>query len=1013
MRLQSRFLLLVVILCLILGGGTFFLFQKMQQQQQQQAQFILAKTVVQSLSDTLADKVLNENHFAVNQLLERLQSYDDNPIEYIYLTDTHHQIFAHSFGKMIPRFLIDHLDEHRQQVTQVSKIAEYQTENGLIFEYEIPLIEGLDITLHLGLNQTEFSQESLKGNQNFLRIFIILTLLMISYAWLMTLKISYPIKQLTAIVGEYGKGEMVDFSQFKTNDKETKLLSETIQNAIRDRNKAEKELLKREQDLAITLQSIGDAVITTDEKGLITRMNPIAENLTGWSYTEAKGLLLKTIFPIINASTREPIDNPVDKVIATGETVYLSNHTTLIAKDKTEYQIADSAAPICDETGTILGMVLVFNDVTEQYHLREQIKSNLQRLSLHWQDTPLGMIEWNTSFEFLDINPAAEKMFGFNKSELLGQHITKSILPESAKEAVDIVWNNLLANIGGRRSQNKNRTKEGRVLLCEWYNTPLINDEGTVIGVSSLIMDVTEKNRLEILEQDNKRQLQQVMDGMLTMVATLEPDGDVTFINDQSLKAVNLNMPDVLGKKFWECPWFFDNEQEQALIKDDCWRVAKGETIVRELEINVLTGKLWIDFSLHPVLDEQGNIISLVAEGRDASKRKLAEDHVIRSQKMDALSKIVGGIAHDYNNMLGVITGYSGLLKRKYAGIDGAEKFLDEIIYATNRGKKLTKKMLNFSRPESSHAESCDINKTLNDFSDMLAKSLTSVIQLEYQLTGQDWMAWVDLGELEDAVLNIAINAKHAMPEGGALTICTQNIHLAEQEAKYLNLSPNDYIKLSIADTGTGIDDVLHEKVFEPFFSTKGEMGNGLGLSQVFGFMERCGGTINLYSQVGQGTQFNLYFPRYLLNKENEQEKQQLTRKPELSGHETILVVDDEPALRELARHILSDACYKVFTASDGKEALDVLANRAIDLVLSDVIMPNMDGYQLARQIMEHYPKVKIQMTSGFSGGRHILLDDTTLKDNLLNKPYESEELLTRIRFLLDGFVMPKEVDHE
>ena len=1005
MRLQTKILLMVSLVCLVLWGGSFFLFQKMQLQQQQQAQFILAKTVVQSLSDTLANNVLNENYFVVSQLLERLQSYDENPIEYIYLTNAHHQILAHSYGKTIPKFIIKYLASHKTNNGKVVKTAQYHTERGIIFEYSLPLIKGLDITLHLGLNQTKFLQESQKGNQNFVLLFLSLISIALLITWVVTRKISQPLKELSQYVTTYGQGKKVDLSAFKVSNRETQLLANTIQNAIKARSEAEEKLLEREQDLAVTLHSIGDAVITTDAKGLVSRMNPVAEQLTGWTFDEAEGLSLKSIFPIINASTREPIENPVDKVIATGETVYLSNHTTLIAKDKTEFQIADSAAPICDGTGTILGMVLVFNDVTEQYHLREQLKSNLQRLSQHWKVTPLGMIEWNTNFEFVDLNPAAEAIFGFSKDEVLGKPATENILPDSEQLEVNKIWDNLIENTGNGRIINKNTTKDGRIILCDWYNTPLVNDEGEVVGVSSLVRDITEQNRLEKLEQDNKKQLQQVIDGMLTMIITLEPNGDITFINE---KANDIVVTDVLGKKLWACPWFSNSEQEQNIIKDDCRQVAKGATIRRELEITVENGKLWIDFSLHPVVDEQGNIISLVAEGHDASKRKFAEEHVIRSQKMDALSQIVGGIAHDYNNMLGVITGYSGLLKRKYAGIEGAEKFLDEIINATNRGKMLTKKMLNFSRPESNHAESSDINQALNNFADILAKSLTSVIQLEYELADENWLAWVDLGELEDAVLNLAINAKHAMPEGGALTISTQNIHLAEKEAKYLNLSPNDYIKLSITDTGTGIDKTLREKIFEPFFSTKGEMGNGLGLSQVFGFMERCGGTINVYSQIGQGAQFNLYFPRYLANDMHNQPPQQSAIKPELSGNETILVVDDEPALRELARQILLDASYKVVTASDGKEALGVLANKHIDLVLSDVIMPNMDGYQLAQQLTEHYPKVKIQLTSGFSGGRHIHLKDSYLKDNLLNKPYDSDELLRHVRFLLDGFIPPK-----
>jgi len=505
--------------------------------------------------------------------------------------------------------------------------------------------------------------------------------------------------------------------------------------------------------------------------------------------------------------------------------------------------------------------------------------------------------------------------------------------------------------------------------------------------------------------ENSQKKTQQVLDGLLTMVSIILPDGTLDFASSRPLTLAGLTNKDVLGKKIWDCPWFSYNEATRLLIQGDCYLAAKGQYVDREIEFALIDHKIWVDFSVHPIFDSKGKVNFLVAEARDATRRRLAEEHSKRSQKMDALGKLVGGIAHDYNNMLGVILGYAELLEMKCEEDVEGKSYITEIMRAGERGRVLTRKMLAFSKSESSNPAVCNINQALLDLKDMLSKSLTASIKLNYNLYQHAWPVWLDIHELEDAILNLSINAKYAMPKGGSLTIETHNTYLSRDEATLLGLAANDYLKLCVTDTGCGMDEETKAHVFDPFFTTKGDAGNGLGLSQAFAFMERSGGIINLYTQLGEGSQFSLYFPRH---HENQRASKSFDSQsaPQLTGHDRILVVDDEPALRELARQILTHFGYTVVTASSGEVALKVLASETIDLMLSDVIMPNMDGYQLSRLVSKQYPSVKIQLASGFSDNRHTD-SDLHLKQNMLHKPYSSKELLTSIRLLLDGYLLP------
>jgi len=530
-------------------------------------------------------------------------------------------------------------------------------------------------------------------------------------------------------------------------------------------------------------------------------------------------------------------------------------------------------------------------------------------------------------------------------------------------------------------------------------------DELNHIGHSFNLLAEKITSLLANLENSQKKN-QQVLDGLLTMVSIALPDGTLDFVSSRSLKLAGLNKEDVLGKKIWDSSWFSHNESSQQLIRTDCQLATKGEYVDREIELSLADSKIWVDFGIHPVSDSEGNVNFLVIEARDATRRHIAEEHSKRSQKMDALGKLVGGIAHDYNNMLGVILGYAELLEMQNEGFNDSENYISEIIRAGDRGRVLTRKMLAFSKSESSNPNVCDINQALLDLKDMLSKSLTASIKLNYDLYDHAWPVWLDINELEDAILNMCINAKYAMPKGGSLTISTQNTYLSRDEAKLLGIAANDYLKLCITDTGCGMDEETKTHVFDPFFTTKGEAGNGLGLSQVFAFMERSNGIINLYTQLDEGSQFSLYFPRH--NKTHKINKSFDSHSaPQLTGNDHILVVDDEPALRELAKQILTHFGYQVTTACSGDAALKVLGSQPIDLMLSDIIMPNMDGYQLSRLVTKQYPKIKIQLASGFSDNRHTE-SDLHLQKNMLHKPYSSKELLTSIRLLLDGYLLPK-----
>ncbi len=384
------------------------------------------------------------------------------------------------------------------------------------------------------------------------------------------------------------------------------------------------------------------------------------------------------------------------------------------------------------------------------------------------------------------------------------------------------------------------------------------------------------------------------------------------------------------------------------------------------------------------------------------TEQRKKEIEIRRKEKMAALGTLTSGIAHDFNNILGAILGYSELLQMHLKDNKKLARFSMQIQKAASRGSHITQKLLSYSRQESFQAESININTLLEEEKNILNSSLTSSIQLSLNLDKKIWPVYLDKSDLQDAILNISINAMHAMPTGGALTLRTHNLQLTLDHAHSLKIPAGDYVQLSLADTGTGMNQATKEKIFDPFFSTKGDKGTGLGMSQVYRFIEKSSGAIHIHSVLEQGTQITLYFPRHK-NLTTTNKKHSGTKPADgYPGDETILIVDDEKALGDLFCEYLSGLGYRVLYAKDADTALGILQKNPINLLLSDVIMQGMDGYKLAEIVQQKYPAIKIQIISGFSGDQHLYSSNDDLFKKRLQKPVPLMSVAKRVRELLD-----------
>jgi PAS domain S-box-containing protein len=409
-----------------------------------------------------------------------------------------------------------------------------------------------------------------------------------------------------------------------------------------------------------------------------------------------------------------------------------------------------------------------------------------------------------------------------------------------------------------------------------------------------------------------------------------------------------------------------------------------------------------VEISLSYVQTENG--FFAIAFVTDITSRKQLEEQLLQSQKMEAVGRLAGGVAHDFNNMLTIISGYNRLLLNHLAPQDPQRGYAEEVLKAADRAAALTKQLLAFSRRQVMQPRVLNVNELLHETEKMLRRLLGEDIELTLMLQPSIGNVKADPGHIEQAIFNLAVNGRDAMPRGGRITIETASVDLDEAYVRtHLGVKPGRYIMIAVSDTGHGMSTETRRHIFEPFYTTKERgKGTGLGLATVYGIVKQSGGDIWVYSEPNKGTTFKLYFPEVI---EPATAASAKTQVPNAKGSETLLVVEDEPGVARLITNILRQEGYTVLEATDSLEALQVSAKYEgkIDLVLTDVVMPNMGGAQLAAELRRKRPEMKVVYMSGYTENaivHHGVLDSGV---EFLPKPFTIEGLLAKIRWILDA----------
>jgi two-component system cell cycle sensor histidine kinase/response regulator CckA len=764
-----------------------------------------------------------------------------------------------------------------------------------------------------------------------------------------------------------------------------------------DKQQARSNPVLRELQLA-ALEAAANAILISDKSGTILWTNSAFERITGY--------------------TRQEITGQNSRILRSGqhpENFYQELWSTILAgkvwrgeiinrrKDGTLYTEQMTITPI-RVSWEISHFIAVKEDVSESKRVDAALAESDQRFRLAFEKGPLGIVFVDPQYRVITANPAFCSMLGYSEPELRGRQLTEVTHPEDAARDKETSARIMRGGIPAKTWEKRYLSKNGQPVFVEVTATTVRDLSGNPLYGMGIVQNISRRKASESAIRQAEERYRSIFKEAIVGVFQTTPEGQFLVANPELLRIFGYQSMQDLADNVKDIGRDLHVDvRRRREFKD----LMDSRGFVRGFECELYRKdrkRIWVSISARAVRHENA-LICYEGMLEDISERKLLKEQFREAQKLEAIGQLAGGVAHDFNNALGVITGYSELLQERLAAGDPLHRYLAGINKEVQRAASLTQQLLAFSRKQVIQPVPLDLNSTVANAEKILGRIIGEDIVLTTALESPLGLIHADPGQIEQVIMNLAVNARDAMPEGGDLIIKTGNRIVSQVNPERSGEKPGSYVNLSVTDTGCGITTDVMPHIFEPFFTTKPPgKGTGLGLATVYGIVQQNGGYLWVDTGPGKGTTFNLCFPQISPSDAPRFVASSLPAQ-RTSGTETILLVEDEGGLRQVFVEALSAKGYRVLDAENGLRALELARAHPgdIHLLVTDVVIPGLSGPKLAEQLSASRPGIKVLYISGYTRdliAQHGLSQEPAA---LLRKPFTPQSLLTQIRAILDG----------